>query len=174
MERRVLRKQYNTHHCMVCGLENRSGLKARFYELENGEIGGTFRPLPDHQGYPGRLHGGIASSLLDEVIARTIHVMEPETWAVTVELNVKYRRPVPMDEEVRAVGRLTRDTRRLFEGSAEIRLANGEVAVEATGRFMKLPFSSISDLTLEGIDWQADDPDGQRDFLDIPEKEALA
>ncbi len=171
MRRLVLKKQYNTHHCMVCGLQNRSGLRARFYELENGEIGGTFLPTPDHQGYPGRLHGGVASSLLDEVIARTINVLEPETWAVTVELDVKYRKPVPMDREVTAVGRLTRDTRRLFEGRAEIRLANGDVAVEATGRFMKLPFSSISDAAIVGGDWQADDPEGQRDFLDIPEKE---
>lgn len=171
MERRVLKKQYNTHHCMVCGLQNRSGLKARFYEMENGEICGTFHPMPDHQGYPGRLHGGVASSLLDEVIARTINVLEPETWAVTVELDVKYRKPVPMDREVRAVGRLTRDTRRLFEGRAEIRLENGDVAVEATGRFMKLPFSSITDLDLAGSDWQADDPEGRRDSIDIPGKE---
>jgi uncharacterized protein (TIGR00369 family) len=169
MKRQVLKKQYNTHHCMVCGLDNRSGLKARFYELDNGEVLGTFTPLPDHQGYPGRLHGGMASALLDETIARTINLLEPETWAVTVELNVRYRKPVPMDCDVVSVGRLTRDTRRIFEGKAEILLENGEVAVEATGKFMKLPFSSISDKDLIGSDWQAFDPEGQRDDFDVPE-----
>lgn len=169
MLRRILKKQYNTRHCMVCGLENRSGLHARFYELENGEICGSFVPQADHQGYPGRLHGGVASSLLDEVIARAANVLEPDIWAVTVELNVRYRRPVPIDRAVKAVGRLTRNSRRLFEGTGEIRLESGEVAVEATGRFMKLPFASIADVDLAGVDWQAADPDGERDAIDVPE-----
>lgn len=170
MRHRIVKKQYNTHHCHVCGLSNRSGLHARFYELENGDVAGVFVPQPDHQGYPGRLHGGIAASLLDEAIARTANVAQPDLWAVTVELDVRYRRPVPMDAEVMAVGSLTRDTRRLFEGRGVILLPDGEVAVEATGKFMKLPFSAIADLDLEHTDWQPDDPEGQRAEIEIPEE----
>jgi uncharacterized protein (TIGR00369 family) len=169
MKRKVLRKQYNTHDCMVCGLRNRSGLQARFYELEGGEVAGVFRPSSDHQGYPGRLHGGILSSLLDETIARAVNVKEPEVWSVTMELKVRYRKPVPMMEEVHAIGRVTRDTRRVYEGSAEIVLPDGTVAVEATGRFMKLPFASIADFDLEGRDWQAEDPLHERDEIDLPQ-----
>ena len=101
-----------------------------------------------------------------------MNLREPETWAVTVELNVRYRKPVPMGQEVHAVGRLTRDTRRIFEGSAEILLPNGDVAVEATGRFMKLPFSSIADLDLATLNWQADDPEGWRDEIELPQSTA--
>jgi len=50
----------------VCGVENASSLKARFYELDDGELLGVFAPLEEHQSYPGRLHGGISAAVLDE------------------------------------------------------------------------------------------------------------
>jgi uncharacterized protein (TIGR00369 family) len=130
---------------MVCGTENASGLKARFYELDNGELLGIFRPLEVHQGYPGRLHGGVASTLLDETIGRAISASDPDAWGVTVELTVRFRRPVPLDEEVRALGRITKDSSRLFEGTGEILLADGTVAVTASGKYMKMPITRIAE-----------------------------
>lgn len=131
--------------CMVCGRDNDSSLKARFYELDNGELAGIFTPLPEHQSYPGRLHGGVSSALLDETIGRAIGVSDPEAWGVTVELTVKFRKPVPLDGDVRAIGRITQDRGRLFEGTGEILLPDGSVAVSATGRYMKLPIGKIAD-----------------------------
>jgi acyl-coenzyme A thioesterase PaaI-like protein len=144
-KRRVLRSQNVSRMCMVCGTENAWGLKARFYELDGGELLGIVRPLPEHQSYPGRLHGGIASALLDETIGRAIGVDDPEAWGVTVELTVRFRKPVPLDEEIRAVARITKDSSRLFEGTGEIVLADGSVAVEASGRYMKLPIDRIAE-----------------------------
>ena len=131
--------------CAVCGKENPNSLKGRFLELDDGELLGLFTPLTEHQGYPGRVHGGICSTMLDETIGRAINILDPSVWGVTVELAVRYRKPVPLDGEVRAVGRITRDSRRLFEGSGEIVLPDGSVAVEATGKYMKLPIDSIVD-----------------------------
>lgn len=154
--RKVIAAQNVSRMCVVCGRDNPSSLKARFYELEDGELLGVFRPLEIHQSYPGRLHGGIASALLDETIGRAINATQPDAWGVTVELTVRFRKPVPLDEEVRAVGRITRDTSRLFEGTGEIVLPDGSVAVEASGRYMKLPIDRIADgdFTLE---WFADE-----------------
>jgi acyl-coenzyme A thioesterase PaaI-like protein len=42
------------------------GLKLKFYTDDEGRCIARFRPKPEHQGYPGQLHGGIISSLLDE------------------------------------------------------------------------------------------------------------
>ena len=72
MDRKVLAAQNVSRMCMVCGAENPWSLKARFYELDNGELLGVFAPLESHQSYPGRLHGGVASALLDETIGRAI------------------------------------------------------------------------------------------------------
>jgi uncharacterized protein (TIGR00369 family) len=143
---------------MVCGRENDSSLKARFYELDDGELLGMFTPLPEHQSYPGRLHGGMASALLDETMGRAINMAEPEAWGVTVKLNVKFRKPVPLDDDVRAVARIIKVGSRLFEGAGEILLPDGSVAVEATGTYMKLPIDRIAEGDFEQ-EWFADERD---------------
>jgi uncharacterized protein (TIGR00369 family) len=143
--RKVLKSQNVSRMCMVCGRDNEYSLKARFYELENGELMGVFAPLETHQSYPGRLHGGISSAILDETIGRAVGVNDPDAWGVTVELTLRFRKPVPLDEEIRAIGRVTRDSRRIFEGTGEIVLADGTVAVEATGKYMKMPIDQIAE-----------------------------
>lgn len=156
MTRQVTAAQNVSRMCMVCGVENDDGLHARFFELDSGELAGVFTPRPGHQGYPGRLHGGVAATLLDETIGRAISVRDPGAWGVTVELTVRYRKPVPLDGEVRAVARITRDTSRMFEGAGEIRLADGTVAVEASGRYLRLPIDRIAEGDL-GEEWIADE-----------------
>lgn len=141
--------------CMVCGLENTAGLHARFFELDSGELAGVFTPRQEHQGYPGRLHGGLASTILDETIGRAINITDHEAWGVTVELTVRYRKPVPLDGEIHAIGRITKDSDRLFEGTGEIRLADGTVAVEASGKYLRLPIGKIAEGDFDS-EWFAD------------------
>jgi uncharacterized protein (TIGR00369 family) len=141
--------------CLVCGRDNDHSLKARFYELENDELLGVFEPQDHHQSYPGRLHGGIASAILDETIGRAVGVSDPDAWGVTVELTLKFRKPVPLDGPIRAIARITRDTRRVFEGTGEIVLEDGTVAVEATGKYLKMPIGQIADGDFEA-EWFGD------------------
>jgi acyl-coenzyme A thioesterase PaaI-like protein len=142
--------------CIVCGTENPAGLHAEFLELDDGRLLGVFTPGERHQGYPGRLHGGIASTILDETIGRAINIVDPHAWGVTVELTMRFRRPVPLDGPVRVVGRITKDSRRLFEGSGEIVLDDGSVAVEASGRYLKLPIDEIAGNDF-GSEWFPDE-----------------
>lgn len=144
MRRRVLAAQNVSRMCLVCGMENAAGLHARFYELEGGELVAEFEPRAEHQGYPGRLHGGLAAAILDETIGRCATLEDPDAWGVTVELSVRYRRPVPDDRPVRAVARITERSSRIFAGTGEIVLEDGSVAVEATGRYMRLPIERIA------------------------------
>jgi uncharacterized protein (TIGR00369 family) len=144
-KRRVAKAQNVSRMCMVCGRDNPSSLKARFYELEDGEIVGVFAPLEIHQSYPGRVHGGVITAMLDETIGRAVNISDAAAWGVTVEITVKFRKPVPIGEEIRVLARITRDTSRLFEGTGEIRLADGTLAAEATGRYMKLGIDKIAD-----------------------------
>jgi acyl-coenzyme A thioesterase PaaI-like protein len=103
-----------------------------------------FKPLEGHQSYPGRLHGGVAASILDETIGRAINIKHEGIWGVTVELNVQYKKPIPLDQELKVVGRITRDTSRIFEGTGEV-LLDGEVAATAFGKYIKLPIEKIAD-----------------------------
>ncbi|MDZ4655656.1 MAG: PaaI family thioesterase [Coriobacteriia bacterium] len=156
MKQQVIRAQNISRMCMVCGTQNDAGLHARFYELENGELLGIFRPLEHHQGYPGRLHGGIASTILDETIGRVISISDHGAWGVTVELSMRFRKPVPLNTDIRVIARVTKDSGRLFEGTGEIVLEDGTIAVEASGRYMRLPIGRIAEGDFES-EWFADE-----------------
>lgn len=156
MKHRVIHKQHNSKKCLVCGLENEIGLKAAFYEVENGELIAIFKPLEEHQSYPNRLHGGVTAAILDETIGRAIMIMNNNVWGVTVELNVKYKKPIPLNEELKVVGRITKDSSRLFEGTGELLLKNGEVAAEAYGKYMKMPIEKIADVNSADFYWRVE------------------
>lgn len=152
MKYKVLNKQYTSRHCFVCGEENKGGLRAKFYEMENGEVAGVFTAPFEHSGYPGRMHGGVASAILDEAIGRAIMITEPDTFAVTLELSTKFRKPVPVCTELKVIGRITSKKDRVFEGTGEILLENGDVAVTGTARYLKLPLEKIAGKSPEAGD----------------------
>lgn len=135
---KVTGQQHISKNCLVCGIENPFGLKTKFYELENKEIVAYFTPHTYLQSYPGILHGGISATILDETIGRAIMThCGQESFGVTIELNVKYKKPVPLDVELKVVGRIVSYKGRIFEGTGELILPDGSVAVSATGRYMK-------------------------------------
>ncbi len=155
MHYHVERKQPNSKMCLVCGMRNPFGLRAFFYELENGEVVALFHPREEHQSYPGRLHGGIAAAILDETIGRVGMIRYgEEMWGVTLEFRIRFRKPVPLNAELRVVGRITRENNRSFEGTGEILLPDGSVAVEGSGRYLKLPIERIADFDVEEQEWR--------------------
>ena len=163
-----MRKQPNSHHCVVCGVLNDAGLKVRFYDTVDGdgrpELLARFTAQAIHQGYPGRLHGGLAAGILDETIGRAVNSDrgedEPTVWGVAVELSTRFLQPVPLDVELTARGRITRDRRRLFDGAGEIYLPDGSVAVSAEARYAVLPLRQISRIDPQELGWRVyPDPD---------------
>jgi uncharacterized protein (TIGR00369 family) len=141
---KVTGQQHISKNCLVCGVENPFGLKTKFYELENKEVVAYFTPHTYHQSYPGILHGGISATILDETIGRAIMAhYGQESFGVTIELNLKYKKPVPLGVELKVVGRIINDKGRIFEGTGELILPDGEVAVSASGRYMKRSVTQI-------------------------------
>jgi acyl-coenzyme A thioesterase PaaI-like protein len=49
------------------------GLHLSFYTDDEGRCVARFQPKPEHQGYPGQLHGGLISTLLDVLTQIPIH-----------------------------------------------------------------------------------------------------
>ncbi len=145
MIKKVVNKQPNAADCFVCGLRNNKGLSARFFETDDDEIVAVFTPDDMHQSYPGRLHGGIAACILDETIGRAIQIGQPDVWGVTVALELSYKKPLPYGVELKAVGRITKQNRLLFEGIGEIYTPDGDVAVTAHGRYVKMSIDKITE-----------------------------
>jgi uncharacterized protein (TIGR00369 family) len=167
MKHKIVNKQNNSSGCVVCGDRNGFSLNTRFYDLENGEVVAVFHTEEWHQSYPGRVHGGLIAAVLDETVGRAICVVEPEMWGVTVSLEIRYKKPVPTGATLRAVGRLTRNTRKLFEGSGEILLPDGSVAVECAGKYVKMRPDELVDVEFLDREWYRIEDEGEPSEMDL-------
>ena len=169
MRHKITRKQYNSKLCFICGLKNNSGLQASFYETEYNELIATFTPTEEHQSYPGRLHGGLASAILDETMGRAILVgSDTEIWGLTIELNVSYKKPIPLGVELKVVARISEENSRFFHGTGEIVLPGGEVAVIARGKYLKAPLEKIADFDRTENEWAVVENENDPEVIEIP------
>jgi acyl-coenzyme A thioesterase PaaI-like protein len=165
MNIKITGKQPNSKLCFVCGLKNSLGLQAEFFETGH-ELIAFFKPKEEHQSYPGRLHGGIASTILDETIGRAIMIGRNEMiWGVTVELSVKFRKPVPLNQTLKVAVRITSENSRFFEGTGELILPDESIAVTATGKYMKQPIDKIADFDLTENEWRVNKKDSDPEYV---------
>ena len=144
MKLKVIAKQNNSDMCVVCGTKNPLSLGAKFYHVEGDLIVGLVTGRDEHQSYPNRMHGGMISALLDEVIGRAINTVEPEAFGVTTDINVKFKKPVPLNEEIRIVGKLTRNTRLIFQAEGFIEDKNGTLLAVGSATYMKMTAEKIA------------------------------
>ena len=129
--------------CYGCDADNPVGLKLQFDRVEGEQrVTGEWTPTKEFQGPPKHLHGGVASTALDEAMARLAHTLDGQ-HSVTATLNVRFRKPVPIDGRPLTVEAwresdppLSARRHRLF---GRITLADGTPAVEAEGLFVRLP-----------------------------------
>ncbi len=156
MNYKIKNHQNVSRNCLVCGIDNKFGLKTRFYETTENEVIGLFHPIKEHQSYPNMTHGGISAAILDEVIGRAIMShYDQNTFGVTLELKMSYKKPVPLGMELKAIGRITKDNGRFFEGTGEIYLPNGELAVSAEGKYLKRKMGQVTDAEFFENEWIA-------------------
>ncbi|MEA4911692.1 MAG: PaaI family thioesterase [Oscillospiraceae bacterium] len=168
MKLKVTKKQNSAQDCLVCGVRNPFGLRAQYYELEDGTLAGVVEARGEHQSYPGRVHGGVITALLDETIGRAVNIEEPDTWAVTVQIDVRFKKPVPYGKPLLVLGRITENNRRLFSGTGEIVLPDGTVAASATARYMKQKITAISEAFGEEA-WRAYPAENDPAYIEVPD-----
>lgn len=113
--------------CFGCGKENPIGLKLEFIEKDESYIT-TFIPGLQHQGYDGIMHGGLVSTILDEVMARYIH--KKGFNAVTARLDVRFRQPTPIGQQLTAVAKIAGKRGNMYELVGEIILPDGTVTAQ--------------------------------------------
>lgn len=89
----VKREGYN---CFGCSPDNPVGLKLRFEE-EGDFLVAHWLPEQQFQGWNNTLHGGIQTTLLDELASWLVFV-KLKTSGVTSRMEVKLRKPVPTNK----------------------------------------------------------------------------
>lgn len=84
-----------TYNCFGCSPHNDHGLQMQFTE-EGDEVVSRWDPKEHFQGYGNVLHGGVQSSLMDE-IAGWLVLVKLNTAGMTSRMEVRFRKPVIMD-----------------------------------------------------------------------------
>ncbi len=85
---------------------NRIGLHLHFFAEDDGSCTTEVSPGELLSGFPGILHGGIASTILDELAFWTVF-MNTGRFGLTARLAVKYREAVPVGRKLKATCRTT-------------------------------------------------------------------
>jgi uncharacterized protein (TIGR00369 family) len=125
------------HWCFACGRLNDVGLHLDF-DVSRDRAETRFTPLQRHQGYDGTVHGGIVTALLDETMGWAI--FHQGIWGVTARINVTFRKPVLVGQELRVVGEVARKRSRAIETHGTVsRAGDGAVLTEADATFLVMP-----------------------------------
>lgn len=143
---KVISRQRNSKMCIICGLDNEYGVKAPFYSMEDGSVMTLFRYREQHQSYPGRVHGGMITAMLDEMGLRALWAKElsEAQFGVTTVLDTKYRKPVPYETDLIGRGVVVKDSSKLLVVESQIMDTAGTVLANGTIKYMKLDAALIA------------------------------
>ena len=149
--------QPNSAPCFVCGLANAFGLHLRFVQVTPDRVVAYTQIPRRFQGYPGVVHGGITAAILDETAGRSLMGAEPEEARLmfTARLNVRYRRPVPVETPLRAEGWVVKDRGRTAVTQAALYLEGGtQPLAEAEALLVALPPEMESQMDAQALGWR--------------------
>jgi acyl-coenzyme A thioesterase PaaI-like protein len=119
--------------CVGCSAASPLGLGLEFRVREDGGVEASFPCREIYQGYPGLLHGGVTSMLLDA--AMTNCLFAHSKVAVTARLIVRFLLPIATDKTavVRAWLRDLSPPLFVLEATLE---QNGQIMASAAGKFI--------------------------------------
>ena len=125
---------YETKHCFGCGRDNPIGLKLDM-KLDGNRCVAYFTPKVEHESYGDRMHGGLTSTLLDEVMGDYVFRKAGKP-AYTARLEIRFRSAIRIGETVKVEGWPEVHRGRLFIMKGKITHADGTPAAEAKAEMM--------------------------------------
>jgi uncharacterized protein (TIGR00369 family) len=136
--------------CFVCGVNNSGALQVRFFRQGEDSAVATSEPDTTFMGYDGLLHGGVAASLLDEIMIKA--VLAAGRLVVTGRMTVKYLAPITLGSPLRLDGRIISSRGRLFETEGRIFRDENAPLATANGTYVELTGEARERLTESLLD----------------------
>ena len=122
-------------YCFVCGPKNPIGLKLDF-SFDGKTIKTVFVPLKEHQGYMDIVHGGIISTLLDEVMVKL--AIEMGMPAVTARMDIRLRKALNVGQKITVSAEIIKDTKKVLTSYAKAVTDDGVIIADTTGKLIKI------------------------------------
>ncbi len=131
--------------CFVCGGENEAGLQISIVSGDGGARS-EFQPDARWEGYPGVVHGGILSALLDDLMFHAIYAVIRQP-VVTALMEVRFRHPAYIGSRLYCEGRAGKRRHGLMEAEGEIRDQDGRLIATARSKFMIMAQTQMAGFT---------------------------
>ncbi len=126
----------NDRLCFCCGPDNPHGLHLAIAYPAKGTAEASLVVDPRYAGWKGLAHGGLLSTVLDELMAHACISFGAKT--VTAEMTTRFHKAVPVGTQVRVTGAVTGERGRVMTTAGKLYDAEGALAAEATARFVKV------------------------------------
>jgi uncharacterized protein (TIGR00369 family) len=123
------------NRCFACGAETPVGLHLDIRECADG-VYAQIKLNPVFQGYQQVIHGGIVSTILDEMAVWASY--QKGYKAVTAELNMRLKKPMLAEIEYIALGRVMNTKYKLVIAQAEIKDSRNEIIAWADVKLIKV------------------------------------
>ncbi|HOZ22850.1 MAG TPA: PaaI family thioesterase [bacterium] len=134
---RKIRNPFSTspgYHCFGCCPTNPIGLQMEFW-LDGGDLVAIWQPKPEYQGWGNILHGGIQTTLLDE-IGGWIILVALEKAGVTAQMELAFLKPVSiLDGPLTIRCRILEQKRRIVFVESELLNPAGEICTRGKTRY---------------------------------------
>ena len=154
-----MQKQANSRSCFLCGLENEISLKMKWYEDHDEQQVHSTVTVPEHfNGYPGVVHGGIVTAILDETSGRAVMLKSgKDALMVALKLEVTFRRPTPTETPLKIIGWVTKQSTSRAKVAGEIRLPDGTLTAECNAVVVRPPQEILDRWEAEKPYWKVYD-----------------
>lgn len=131
-------KGKGVYSCFGCSDDNKFGLQMEFFDDGEGLVS-NWMPNKEYEGYVNTLHGGIQSTIHDEIASWVVYV-KGETAGLTTELNVKFFKSVLIsDGEIRITGRIKEQNRRYIKIHTQLCNSEGDLCSEGDITYRVFP-----------------------------------
>ena len=120
----------------MCGPGQGRGLRLQVVLLDDGSVQARFDCGEAFEGYPGLLHGGVISALLDGAMTNCLFAHGQH--GITGELKVRFRHPVYTDRSAIVRAWVDRSIPPFRVLQAEL-IQDEWVKAKATGKFVERP-----------------------------------
>lgn len=128
-------KIFYTDNCFCCGKKNNKGLSVLIEKFDEYSLIKCIIP-EEYESYPGIVHGGIISTLLDEALWYAFYFKDMFTF--TRKLNVTFKKSIPVNYPIIVKGEVIKRLRNnLWSAKATIFDENNVMYAFAIGEFFE-------------------------------------
>ena len=137
-------KKPEGYNCFACGTDNPIGLNLQFYAVGN-KVCSDITLGKYHVGWADITHGGIISTLLDEVMSWTILYFK-RVFFVTRKMELKYVKPVSTGIPLSVTGSIisSMSKGKIIMVRGELRDENNNLLAKSRGEFVEIDREDIS------------------------------